>query len=168
MLCTDRKALTDQGLLAQIFSFGVVLFPLEESKRLVDEWQDIHAYRPLLLLHLNRGLELSNRIVELLLIEQQFAVVVVNVGHLLEVFDDATERGHRRSDGSELILRYAELNVREDKVLVQVDRLLVVSCGFLELALNEVELGAMVVDIWVLGVPLDGFLEIAVGLFLFA
>lgn len=30
------------------------------------------------------------------------------------------------------------------------------------------KLSAVVVDIWVLGIPLDGFLEVAVGLFLFA
>jgi hypothetical protein len=58
--------------------------------------------------------------------------------------------------------------VREDKILVQIDGFLVVSCGFLELALDEVKLRAVIVNVWVFSIPLDGFVEVAVSLFLFA
>ena len=62
--------LTDQCLLTQVLRFCVVLAPLEERESLVDEWQDIHACRPLQLFHINGRLELSDRIVELLLVQQ--------------------------------------------------------------------------------------------------
>lgn len=107
----NRRRHTDQGFLAQILGLGIVLFPLEESKRLVDEWQNIHAYRSLLFLHLDGGLKLSDCIVELLLVKQEFSIIVVDIGHSLKVFDDATECSHGRCNGSELVLRYAELNV---------------------------------------------------------
>jgi hypothetical protein len=43
----------------------------------------------------------------------------------------------------------AQLNVRENKVLVDVDRFLVVFCGLAKLGFDEVELRAVIVDVWV-------------------
>jgi hypothetical protein len=56
--------------------------------------------------------------------------------------------------------------MREDELLVQVDGLLVVSCSFLEFTLNEVELCAVIVNVRVLSISFDGFLEVVVSLFL--
>jgi len=46
--------------------------------------------------------------------------------------------------------------MREDKAAVEVDRLLIVLGGFGEFSKNEVELGAVVVDIGVVLVVGDG------------
>jgi hypothetical protein len=54
--------------------------------------------------------------------------------------------------------------VREDELGVEVDGLLVVGGGHGELGKDEVELGAVVEDVRVVGVVLDGKLEIMGGL----
>lgn len=54
--------------------------------------------------------------------------------------------------------------MREDEVGVEVDGLLVILSRLGELPLNKVELGAVVVDIRVLGVLLNGLVEVLLGL----
>jgi hypothetical protein len=54
--------------------------------------------------------------------------------------------------------------VREDEVGVERDRLLVVLLRLGELALDEVQLGAVVVDVGVLGVLGQGSREVLLGL----
>lgn len=54
--------------------------------------------------------------------------------------------------------------MREDEVLVEVNRLLVVLLGIGEVALDEVGLGAVVVNIGVIAVLLEGLLELGLGL----
>jgi hypothetical protein len=53
--------------------------------------------------------------------------------------------------------------VREDEVFVEVDGLLVVLCGFAEFGLDEVELGAVVVDVGVVLVLGEGRFEICLS-----
>jgi hypothetical protein len=54
--------------------------------------------------------------------------------------------------------------VREDELRVEVDGLLVVGGGQGELGKDEVKLGAVVEDVRVVGVVLDGKLEVMGGL----
>ena len=56
------------------------------------------------------------------------------------------------------------MNVREDELGVEVDGLLVVGSGQGELGKDEMELGAVVEDVRVVGVVLDGKLEVMGGL----
>jgi hypothetical protein len=138
--------LTNESLLAQVLSGREVLLPLEERERLVDEREDVHSAALLadnLLLHLNGSLELLNRLLVLLLVEQQFTVVVVDIALVAKVLDATAEGGHGR---------------------VEVDGLLVVGSGHGELGKDEVELGAVVEDVRVVGVVLDGKLEVMGGL----
>jgi hypothetical protein len=100
----------------------------------------------------------------LLLVEEQLAVVVVDIALVTKVLDAATEGGHGRSDGTHLVLGNTELNVREDELRVEVDGLLVVGGGQGELGKDEVKLGAVVEDVRVVGVVLDGKLEVMGGL----
>lgn len=144
--------LTDQGLLAKLLGLTKVLLPLEESESFVDQGQNVHVSRPGRLLQLNGGVELLNGVREAVLVHEELAKVVVDLWDLFKVLDAATERRHRRSDRAHLVLRDTELDVREDKVTVQVDRLLVVLGGLGELALDEVQLRAVVVDVGVFGV----------------
>jgi hypothetical protein len=53
--------------------------------------------------------------------------------------------------------------VREDKILIQVDRLLVVLSGLAEFGLNEVELCAVIVDVRVVLVLGEGGFEVSFG-----
>jgi hypothetical protein len=57
-----------------------------------------------------------------------------------------------------------KLDVREDELRVEVDRLLVVGGGHGELRKDEVELGAVVEDVGVVGVVLNSELEVTSGL----
>jgi hypothetical protein len=159
--------LTNESLLAQVLSGREVLLPLEERERLVDEREDVHSAALLadnLLLHLNGSLELLNRLLVLLLVEQQFTVVVVDIALVAKVLDATAEGGHGRRDRTHLVLGNTELNVREDELGVEVDGLLVVGSGHGELGKDEVELGAVVEDVRVVGVVLDGKLEVMGGL----
>lgn len=159
--------LTNEGLLAQVLGGGEVLLPLEEGEGLVDKGKNVHSAALLannLLLHLNSGLELLDSLLVLLLVEQQLAVVVVDIALVAEVLDAAAEGGHRRGNGAHLILCDTKLNVREDEVVVKVDGLLVVGGGHGELGENEVELSAVVEDVRVVGVVLDSKLEVTSGL----
>jgi len=158
--------LTDESLLAEILSGREVLLPLEERKCLVDERQHVHSAALLtnnLLLHLNSRLELLDCLLVLLLIEQQLTVVVVNIALVAEVLNATTEGGHGRGDGTHLVLGNAELDVREDELRIEVDRLLVIGGGHGELGKDEVKLSAVVEDIRVGGVVLDGKLEVTGG-----
>jgi hypothetical protein len=100
----------------------------------------------------------------LLLVEEQLAVVVVDIALVTKVLDATTEGGHGRSDGTHLVLGNTELNVREDELRVEVDGLLVVGGGQGEFGKDEVKLGAVVEDVRVVGVVLDGKLEVMGGL----
>ena len=115
------------------------------------------------LLHLDGRVELLNGLLVLLLVEQQLAVVVVDVGHLGEVLHAAAECGHGRGDGAHLVLCDTELDVREDEGLVQVNGALVVLGGLAELGLDEVQLGAVVEDVRVLLVLGEGGREVSLG-----
>jgi hypothetical protein len=157
------RALTDKSLLAQILSGGEVLLPLEESKSLVDERQNVHSSALLaddLLLHLNGSLELLDGLLVLLL--------VVNIALIAEVLDAAAEGGHGRGDRAHLVLCDTELDVREDELRVEVDGLLVVGGSHGELGEDEVELGAVVEDIGVLRVVLNGKLKVTSSLIAFS
>jgi len=159
--------LTDESLLAQILCCREVLFPLEEGESLVDQRKDVHSTALLadnLLLHLNCRLELLNRLLVLLLIKEQLAVVVVNVTLVTKVLDAAAESGHGRGNGTHLVLGNTELDVREDELGIEVDGLLVVGSGQGEFGKNEVELSAVVEDVGVVGVVLNGKLEVMGGL----
>jgi hypothetical protein len=57
-------------------------------------------------------------------------------------------------------LGHTKLDVREDEVLVQVDRLLIVLGCLGELLLDEVQLSSVVVDVRIIGVLLQSFLEV--------
>jgi hypothetical protein len=165
------RALTDKSLLAQILSGGEVLLPLEESKSLVDERQNVHSSALLaddLLLHLNGSLELLDGLLVLLLVEQKLTVVVVNIALVAEVLDAAAEGGHGRGDRAHLVLCDTELDVREDELRVEVDGLLVVGGSHGELGEDEVELGAVVEDIGVLRVVLNGKLKVTSSLIAFS
>lgn len=162
--------LTDESLLAQVLGGREVLLPLEERERLVDKRENVHSAALLtdnLLLHLNSRLELLDSLLVLLLVEQQLAVVVVNVALVTEVLDAAAEGGHGRGDRTHLILGNTKLDVREDELGVEIDGLLVVSRGHGELRKNEVKLGTVVEDVGVAGVVLDGKLEVTGGLVAF-
>lgn len=155
--------LTDKSLLAQLLGLGEVLLPLEQSKGLVDQGQDIHAQRLSRLLHLHSSVELLNSLLELLLVEQELTIVVIHIRHLLEVLHAATEGGHGRGDASHLVLSDTELDVRENEVLVEIDGLLVVLGGLGELPKDEVELSTVVVNIRIVRVLAHGLLEVRGG-----
>ncbi len=159
------RRLTDEGLLAELLGLGKVLLPLEQGERLVDQRQDVHARGLGLALELDGRVELLDGLGVLALVEEQLAVVVVDVGDLLKVLHAPAEGGHGRGDGAHLVLGHAELDVGEDEVAVEVDGLLVVLLRLGELALDEVQLGAVVVDVGVLGVLGEGRLEIDLGQF---
>ena len=159
--------LTDESLLAQVFGSREVLLPLEEGKGLVDERQDVHSAALLadnLLLHLNGSLELLDSLLVLLLVKQKLTVVVVDVALVTEVLDAAAEGGHGGGNRAHLVLCNTKLNVREDELRVEVDRLLVVGGGHGEFREDEVELGAVVEDVGVVGVVLNSKLEVTSGL----
>lgn len=91
---------------------------MEDCKSLVDERQNVHTRRLLLLLHLDGGLELFDGLLVLALVQEEFTVVVVYVGNLLEVLHAPPECGHTGSDRAHLVLSHAELNVGEDELRV--------------------------------------------------
>jgi hypothetical protein len=68
---------------------------LEHGEGLVDERQHVHARGLGLALEFNGHVELLDGLVVLILIEEQLAVVVVDVGSLLEVLHAAPESSHR-------------------------------------------------------------------------
>ena len=128
------------------------MLPLEERQRLVDQGKHVHAHGLGQLLHLDGGVELLDGLLVLALVQEQLTVIVIHIGDLVEVLDAATEGGHGGRDGAHLVLRNTELDVGEDKVAVQIDRLLVVLGRLGELALDEVQLRTVVVDIRVISV----------------
>jgi len=123
------EQLTNKSLLAQVLSGREVLLPLEEGKGLVDEGQDVHSAALLandLLLHLNGSLELLDSLLVLLLVKQKLTVVVVDITLVAEVLDAAAESSHGRGNRAHLVLCDTKLDVRENELRVEVDRLLVV------------------------------------------
>lgn len=164
--CTAKRGvkLTNQGLLAQLLSFGEFLLLLEQSQSLVDQRQNIHGHRLGLLLHFHGGIKLLDSLLELALVEQQLTVVVVDIRHLVKVLDTPSEGGHGGRYRAHLVLGNTELNVRKDEGGIEVDGLLVVLGSLLELAVDKVQLSAVVVDIRVLVILLNGLLEIVSSL----
>lgn len=152
----EEENLTDESLLAEVFGFLEVMLPLEQSQRLVDQRQHVDAHGLDLLLHIHRLVELLNGLVEVLLVEQEFTVVVVHIRHLFKVLHRTAERGHSRGNRAHLVLRHSQLDVRVDEGAVEVDRLLVVLGRFGVLPEDEVQLGPVVVDIRVVFVLSDG------------
>lgn len=92
---TASRKLTDQGLLAEVLSLLEVLLPLEQSKSLVNQGQDIDTHGFALLLHLDGLVELLDGLGVVLLVEQKLTVVVVHIGDVLEVLNCPSESGHR-------------------------------------------------------------------------
>lgn len=136
------------------------MLPLEDRESLVDEREDIDPHRLALLLHLDRLVELLNRLLEVLLVKEKLAIVVVHIRHMLEVLHGPLERRHGRGYGSHLVLRHTQLDVREDEIAVQFDRLLIVLGSIGKLPEDEVKLGTVVVDIGVILVVGDGEFEV--------
>ena len=132
------------------------MLPLEQGKGLVDQGQNIDTHRLDLLLHVDRLVELLNGFGEVLLVKQEFTVVVVNVRHIFKVLDRSSEGGHGGRNGAHLVLCYTQLDVGVDESPVKVNRLLVVLSGFRKLPEDEVELSTVVVDIRVILVVVDG------------
>lgn len=77
--------LTDKGLLAQVLSLLEVVLPLEQSKSLVDQRQDVDTHGLVLLLFLDSLVELLDGLRIVLLVKKKLTVVVVDVGNILEV-----------------------------------------------------------------------------------
>lgn len=155
--------LTDESLLAQVLRLLEVLLPLEEGQSLVDKGQDVNTHGLAQLLHLNGLVELLNSLGVVLLVEKQLAVVVVNIRDFLEILHRAAESSHGRGNGAHLVLSHTELNVRVDERPVEVNGLLVVLGGLGELSQDEVELGAVVIDIGVILVVSNCELEVIGG-----
>lgn len=132
------------------------MLPLEQSQGLVDQRQYVDAHGLDLLLHVDRLVELLNGLVEVLLVQQEFSVVVVHIRHFFKVLHGTAEGGHGRSNGAHLVLRHTQLDVRVDKSAVEVDRFLVVLGRLGVLSEDEVQLSPVVVDIRVVLVLSDG------------
>lgn len=111
---------------------------MEDGEGFVDERQHVHARGLGLALELNGHVKLLDSLVVLVLIKEQLAVVVVDIRSLLEVLHAAPESGHGRGDRARFVLGHTELNVGEDEVGIEVDRLLVVLLCLGKLALDEV------------------------------
>lgn len=125
---------------------------LEDAQGFVDKRQHVHAHRLCLLLELNGGVELFNGLWEVALIKEKLAEVVIDIRDVGEVLDATTESSHRGCYRAHLVLRHTKLNVREDELTVQINRLLVVLLSFSKLSLDEVELRAMIVNIGICAV----------------
>ena len=133
---------------------------MEDTKGLVDQRQHIDGGGLGLAFHLNSLVELFDGSLEVLLVKEQLAIVVVHIRNGLEFLDRPLKRSHGRGDRAELVLGHTKLNVGVNKGRVEVNRLLVVLGSFGKFAKNEVELCAVVVNIWVVFVLLKGGLEI--------
>ena len=131
------------------------MLPLEQGKGLVDQGQNIDTHGLDLLLHVDRLVELLNGLGEVLLVKQEFTVVVVNVRHVFKVLDRSSEGGHGGRNGAHLVLCHTQLDVGVDESPVKVNRLLVVLGCFRKLPEDEVELSTVVVDIRVILVVVD-------------
>lgn len=163
-----KRALTDEGLLAKSFGLLEVMLPLEEGKGLVNEREHVDTPGFAAALQLNRLVKVIDRLLELLLVKQKLSIVVVHVRGVFEVLESAAERGHGRRNGAHLVLRHTELNVGVDEVAINIDGFLVVLGRFGEFSEDEVQLSAVVVDVWVVLVLTDGGFEIFDGGFLLA
>jgi len=81
----DDDKLTDKSLLAEVLRLLEIVLPLEQGKGLVDQRQNIDTHGLDLLLHVDGLVELLNSLGEVLLVEQEFTVVVVDIGDILKV-----------------------------------------------------------------------------------
>lgn len=117
----------------------------------------------LVLVELDSALEALNRLLELLLVEEDLAVVVGGLAAVGELLEDAAEGGHGLCDLAHLVLGDGGLDVGEDEGVVELDRLLVVGNRLLVLAHDEEDLAAVVVNVGVVGVVADGSLKVAKG-----
>jgi hypothetical protein len=146
----DKTAeLTNERPLAQVLGFVVVMLPLEQSKRLVDQWQDIDAPRLVALLQLHSPVELLDGLLVFLLVQEELAIVVVDIGHIFKVFQRSPEGRHGGGNRSHLILSHTELNIRIDEVAIHVNGFLIIFRCFRELAQNEMKLRTVIIDIWI-------------------
>lgn len=157
------RKLTDKCLLTEVLGLLEVLLPLEQGQSLVDEGKNVDPHGLAQLLHLNRLVKLLNGLGVVLLVKEQLAVVVVHVRDLLEVLHRAAEGGHRRSDGAHLVLSHTKLDMGVDEGPVEVDGLLVVLGGLGEFTKDEVQLGAVVVDVGIVLVVGNGQLKVIGG-----
>lgn len=139
------------------------MLPLEQSKSLVDQRQNIDAHGVALLLLLNGLFELLNSFGVVLLVEQKLTIVVVYIGNVLKVLHRSAERGHGGGNGAHLVLSDAKLDVREDEGTVKINGLLVILGSLSELLQDEVQLSTVVVDVRVVLVVGDGELEVISG-----
>ena len=135
------------------------MLPLEERQCLVDHRQNVAAF-VLVRLDLDGLVKLIDRLLKLGLVEQEFTIIVVDVGHLLEVLGAPPEGRRGRGDRAHLVLSYTELDMGENEVLVQVNGLLVIACGLGKLILDEVQLRTVIVNIGVVLVLLEGPVEV--------
>lgn len=126
------------------------MLPLEQSQGLIDQGQNVDSHWLALLLHLNGLVEFLNGFSKILLIKQQLAIVVVDIRHVLEVLDGASECRHGRGHRAHLVLGHSKLNVRVDEAPVKVNGLLVVFGRLGKLPKDEVQLRAVVVDVRVI------------------
>lgn len=159
-LIPNKKSLTDQSLLAEAFSFLGILLPLEDTKGLVDQRQHIDGRRLGLAFHLNSLVELVDGSLEILLVKEQLAIVVVHIRNVLKLLDRSLKRSHGRSDRAKLVLGHTKLDVRVNKGRVEVNRLLVVLGSFGKFAKNEVELCTVIVNVGIIFVVRDGKLKV--------
>lgn len=84
-------------------------------------------------------IEPLDRLLELLLIQQNLSVIVVYLSVAGEILHTPLECRHGGFDLTGLVLRNAELNVREDEVGVKVDGLLILFDGKVEGRGDEVD-----------------------------
>jgi len=115
---------------------------------------------------LHRVIEFAHRVLELLLIQQQFTakekkrkespqLVVVRLAPRWEIPQRPSEGRHARPDLASLVLRNGELDVAKNKLVVQLRRLCVVLRSLCVLAHDEMHLSTVVVDIRIVRVVLD-------------
>jgi hypothetical protein len=136
------------------------LLPLEDTKGLVDQRQYIDGCGLGLAFHLNSLVELVNGSLEILLVKEQLAIVVVHIRNVLKLLGRPLKRSHGRCDRSELVLGHTKLNVRVNKGRVEVNRLLVVLGSFGKFTENEMKLCTVVVNVRVIFVVRDGKLKV--------
>ena len=145
-----ESRLTDEGLLAEILGFLVVMLPLEDSKSLVDQREDIDTHGLVPLLHFHSLVEFLDCLREVLLVKEELAVVVIDIRNVLKVLHGPLKGGHRGRHGTHLVLRHTKLDVGENEAAVKFDRLLVVLGSIRKLPKNEVKLRAMIVNIGII------------------
>jgi hypothetical protein len=110
---------------------------LEDQEGLVDIWEGVRGSE------LNSLVEALEGLVELLLVQEKFSVVVVNIARLWEFLQCLLENVHGVRNVSKLILGNTVLDVREDELGLKLDRLDIILGSGLVLAGDEEDLAAM-------------------------